>query len=115
MDIDQEIANHLDWIEVLVPLIGKEKVTEEELEAVTEHDKCALGQWLQSEEASGFRDLPEFEKLVESHEAFHKLAGRLIAAVGANQEGEAIESEEKFIAMSKQVIGYLQILRTKMA
>jgi len=113
MDIDQEITNHLEWIEVLVSLIGKNEVSEEELEAVTKHDTCALGKWLQSEESSNFKELPEFEKLVESHEAFHKLAGRLIAAVGNNQEGEAIESEEKFIAMSKKVIGYLHILQTK--
>ncbi len=115
MDIKQEIANHLEWIEVLVSLIGRDDVSEDELEAVTQHDKCVLGQWLQSEEASTFKDLPEFAELVESHEAFHKLAGRLIAAVGKNQESEAIDLEEKFIAMSKRVIGYLQILQQKKA
>jgi len=115
MDIDQEIANHLEWIEDLVSLIGKDEVTKEELEKITEHDKCELGQWLESEEASDFKELPEFEKLVESHAAFHSFAGRLIAAVGENQESEAIDSEEQFIAMSKQVIGYLQVLQNKKA
>jgi len=113
MDIKQEIVNHLEWIEGLVSLIDKDEVTQDELKTVTQHDKCALGQWLQSEEASNFKDWPEFEKLVESHEAFHNLAGRLIAAVGKNQEAEAMESKEQLFAMSKKVIGYLHVLQHK--
>ena len=53
----------------------------------------------------------EYQKLIKSHEEFHKLAGNLITAMQLNKEAEVIESHEQFIAMSQKVINYLQILQ----
>jgi len=111
MDIGQEITNHLEWIEGIASLLGKQEITEEELHSVTRHDQCALGQWLGSEASTEFKDLPEYHELVECHEAFHKLAGKLITALQLGNEAEAIASQEKFIAMSQKVIGYLRIIQ----
>lgn len=111
MDIGQEITNHLEWIETIASLLSGEEVTQEYLQVITQHDKCALGQWLNSEASMKFKDLPEYEKLIESHKAFHKLAGNLITASQLNKEDEAIESQEQFVEMSQKVVDYLHILQ----
>lgn len=111
MDIGQEIANHLEWMETIASLLGNEEITEEELEAITQHDKCKLGLWLNSESSVKFRNLPEYEKLIESHEVFHELAGKLIISLQLDKEAEAIEIETQFIETSQKVIGYLHILQ----
>ena len=113
MDIKQEIFNHLEWIEKIAALIGNEDLTEEDLHTITQHDKCALGKWLASDSAAIYRDLPEFEGLVENHDAFHKLAGSLISAFRQGNEQEAIKSGVEFIEMSQKVIGHLQSLQDK--
>ncbi|MEA3302405.1 MAG: CZB domain-containing protein [Pseudomonadota bacterium] len=111
MDIRQEITNHLEWIDAIASLLGNEDIEDEDLQEITQHDKCALGQWLNSEAPIEFGDLPELAKLIESHEAFHKIAGNLITTLQLDKEAEAIESKEQFIEMSKKVIGYLQVLQ----
>ena len=109
MDIGQEITNHLEWIETIASLLDSEEITQEELQVITQHDKCMLGQWLNSEASMKFKDLPEYEKLIESHKAFHKLAGYLITALQLDKESKAIESHKQFIEMSQKVIDYLHI------
>lgn len=111
MDIGQEIINHLEWIEGIADLLGNEENTAEELNAITQHDNCELGHWLESEDALKFMGLPEFEKLIGSHEAFHKLAGKLITALHLGKEAEALETQEAFVEMSQKVIGYLHVLQ----
>ena len=111
MDIEQEITSHLEWIETIASLLGGEEITQEDLQAITQHDKCALGQWLNSEDSMKFKNLSEYEKLIESHKEFHKLAGNLITALQLDKEAEVIESQEQFIEMSKKVIDYLHILQ----
>ncbi|MBG7600989.1 MAG: hypothetical protein IZT60_00390, partial [Gammaproteobacteria bacterium] len=53
----------------------------------------------------------EFEKLIESHDVFHKLAGSLITALQLGKEAKAIELQTQFIEMSQKVINYIQILQ----
>ena len=111
MDIRQEINNHLEWIENVVALIGRETISDEELAEVTRHDRCALGQWLESAEAAEFNEVPELEALKESHDEFHRLAGDLIKAVEAGEESQAVAFEERFVEMSRKVIAHLQALQ----
>jgi hypothetical protein len=111
IDIGQEIINHLEWIENIADLLGKEAITAEELEVITRHDNCELGHWLESEGTQGFKDFPEFKKLTASHEVFHKLAGSLITALHQGKEAEAIAAQEEFVETSQEVIGYLQALQ----
>lgn len=111
MDIAQEINKHLEWIETISSFLGKEDITKEQMDEITQHDRCALGQWLASENAQPFKDLPELAELEESHDAFHRLAGDLINAVEAGNEDEASAAQERFIAMSQQVITYLNMLQ----
>jgi hypothetical protein len=111
MDLGQEITNHLEWIEDIASLLGNEEFSEQDLQTISQHDNCALGKWLDSDESQEFKDLPEFEQLVESHDAFHKLAGDLIAALQQGKEEEVIVSQDQFLEMSQSVIGHLQVLQ----
>lgn len=113
MDIGQEINKHLVWIEDIASLFGSEGVTEDKLREISQHDQCALGQWLDSERSAKYQSLPEFEALKVNHEAFHKLAGELVAAIRAEEEEQAMASYEQFILMSQTVIGHLKLLREK--
>ena len=111
MNLGQEITKHLEWIDTIASLLGSEEITEENLQVITQHDKCSLGQWLNSDASTEFKNLPDFEKLIESHDAFHKLAGNLITALQQGKESEAIELQAQFIEMSQKVISYIQILQ----
>lgn len=111
MDLRNEIINHIEWMENVASILGNEEITEDEVLALTQHDKCALGKWLDSEASSEYKQLPEFESLVQSHSAFHKLAGNLITAVQLGKEDDAVESHKQFIEESQKVVGCLQILQ----
>jgi hypothetical protein len=113
MDIRQEITKHLEWIERIASLLGNEDVTQEELHEITQHDKCALGQWLRSDASRKYRNLLEFQNLIDSHDEFHKLAGSFIAVFRQRNESEALKLEAQFIEMSKKVISYLHVLQEK--
>ena len=111
MDIAEEIDKHLQWIERVVSLIGDDNVTAKDLEEITQHDRCALGQWLNAVGSEKFKDVPELERLKESHEAFHKLAGDLVTAVEAGEESEATSSQQQFVNKSQQLIESLHVLQ----
>jgi hypothetical protein len=113
MDINQEITKHLEWIERIASLLGNEDITQDELQKITQHDKCALGQWLRSDSSRRYQNLVEFQSLIDSHDEFHKLAGHLISALRQGEEDEALKSEAQFIEMSQKVIGFLHLLQEK--
>ena len=110
MDLKLEITNHLDWIDDIVGLLESEQISDEQLQSITRHDTCALGHWLNEEASQKFRDVPELEKLIESHAAFHDLAGKLITALKKDDEIEAIDAQQQFIERSQEVIAYLRVL-----
>ena len=111
MDIQQEIENHLEWIESVAALLTDETLAEEDFKEITQHDQCLLGQWLQSEEAMHLKDMPDFQQLIDSHEAFHQLAGKMIKSLQQGEESAAIENEAAFLEMSQELIGHLQMLQ----
>ena len=111
MDLTREISNHLEWIDSIASFLNNEEFSEEDLQEITRHNQCELGQWLDADESSMFKDLPEFQQLQASHEQFHKLAGDLISALQQGDENQAIAAQEKFILMSHEVITALQSLQ----
>lgn len=111
MDINQEINKHLAWMETVVTLLGSEQANQQEIDEISRHDLCALGQWLESNASQEIGDTPELAELKHAHEAFHNLAGQLISKLHAGSESEAIKAEEDFIMMSQAVIGHLQHLQ----
>ena len=111
MDLAQEIENHLEWIDSIASLLEVEEFSDVDFQKITSHDACELGQWLSSEGADLYGKLPEFSQLIDSHEAFHKLAGEMIAAIRSGDEKKAVELEEGFISMSQEVVGHLQHLQ----
>lgn len=115
MDITQEISNHLEWVDSVASLLGNFELLDEDYEEITQHDKCKLGEWLNSAEASVLKDYAEFDALVESHEIFHLLAGALIATAVSGNEEESLGVQQEFLEKSHEVIGHLQNLQAIMA
>ncbi|MBL8470378.1 MAG: CZB domain-containing protein [Rhodocyclaceae bacterium] len=115
MDIDQEILKHLDWIESLVSLMGKQNVSNEEILEVSTHDRCQLGRWLESEDLSAYKDFPDLDALKDSHKAFHRFAGQMVRAVRANDEMQALAAQDGLLAKSREVMDYLAAMQAKCA
>lgn len=111
MDLTQEIATHLRWIEGVAAMLGGESLSDEAIHEIAQHDRCELGHWLDSEQARGLHELAEFQALLESHKTFHSLAGQLIAQLQQDNEAEALQIGEKFIERSEDVISHLQALQ----
>jgi len=111
MDLAKEIENHLEWIDSIAALLEVEEFSDVDFQKITSHDDCELGHWLSAEGSELYNTLPEFNKLIDSHEAFHKLAGELVAAIRAGDEKKAVEVQEGFISMSQEVVGHLQRLQ----
>ena len=111
MDLKQEITNHIRWIDSLASLLDSDELTEDKLNAISEHDKCALGKWLISDESKDYQGRPEFKELVDSHKAFHELAGSMVAAVQLDEEAEVLVLQTQFLEESQKVVGYLQQLQ----
>ena len=111
MDLEQEIENHLEWIDSIASLLEVEEFSDVDFDKITNHDDCELGHWLSTEGSELYKALPEFNELIDSHEAFHKLAGELVAAIQAGDERKAVEVQEDFIRMSQEVVGHLQRLQ----
>lgn len=115
MDIDQEIAIHLEWIESLVSLIGAESIPDEAIEELSHHDRCEMGRWLNSDESSAFRDFPAFGDLKANHQAFHSVAGDLIKAFRAGDEPRVEALQDAFLTASRNVIAHLTALKAHAA
>lgn len=111
MDLAQEIDNHLQWIDTIASMLDKESLSDDELHAITQHDNCALGHWMDSDASNDLKDTEEFKLLAESHDAFHRLAGDLIIALQHGNETETVQAQEQFLGMSHEVIGHLQMLQ----
>ncbi len=115
MDIKQEIAKHLEWIEQISSMIGNDTITDEQISELSEHNRCELGKWLSTVESQQLRDFPEFGKLEDNHKTFHVLAGRLIATLRDGDEEQALATGRAFIEISQQVVAHLQALDTHVA
>lgn len=111
MDLKQEITNHIRWIDSLASMLDSDDLTDETFNAISEHDKCALGKWMISEESKEFQGLAEFEELSESHKLFHELAAEMVEAVQLDQETDVLVLQEQFIEESQKVIGHLRRLQ----
>ena len=75
MNLEREISDHLEWIDAVASLLGEEQIPAERLQVISSHDSCSLGKWLQSDAPGELRASAEFDRLTESHERFHQLAG----------------------------------------
>lgn len=115
MDLDQEISNHLRWIEGVAAMLGGETLSDQAIGEIAQHHACELGHWLDSEDSGAFHGLDEFQALLESHQSFHALAGQLITLLQQDNEAEALQTGVRFIECSEDVISHLRALQAREA
>jgi len=113
MNIDEEISNHLQWIELVASLLSPDAPDDGEIDELTSHDQCSLGHWIESADAQKYRDSDTFQQLDKSHAAFHDLAGDLVILAQQDSMEKAEEVEERFIHLSQEVIEALQAFKAE--
>ena len=87
MDLGAAIDAHTQWRVKLKAAISRgEKL---DASTISQDTKCELGRWLSGEGRSRFGSKPEFQKLVNSHRAFHDAAGKVASAVNAGKTADA--------------------------
>jgi hypothetical protein len=111
MEIEREIARHLEWIEGVSTLLGSSELDADRLATISRHDHCALGQWLASDEAESYAAPATLAVLRQRHGRFHRLAGELIAAAQQDKETDALALQQAFLETSHQLILDLNGLR----
>ena len=114
MNIDQEIDNHLQWIETVASLLNNEPLQETEMQELTRHDVCSLGQWMTSADAAKYQSQPVFQALEDVHRQFHQAAGELVAALQKDDEEAAFAAQQAFIRLSHGVVEQLMALKEAM-
>jgi hypothetical protein len=113
LDFDQEIDNHLQWIDNVATLLNNENLDADEMRELTRHDHCSLGQWMASSQADTLRQTEAFRLLEESHQHFHHAAGDLVVALQQDNEQAAMQAQDRFLQLSQQVVEHLALLREK--
>jgi len=87
MNFDEAIQKHAEWKLKFRSAISKR----EQLDSATisKDNCCQLGQWLYGEGKSKFSAMPEFQKVVALHKAFHVEAGKVSQLINAKKYSEA--------------------------
>jgi hypothetical protein len=88
------IDAHIKWKERLQDHIQGSSSEDLKVEVISRDDLCALGIWLTSEGKAHYGHLPGFETVRRSHAAFHRHAGKALAAANSGRRQEAIDMLE---------------------
>lgn len=114
MDLDQGLEQHIKWKTVLRRYIDAPTAAPLDAETIERSDRCELGRWILTEGAR-FSDNAEFQKLRETHAAFHQCAAEVVRRVQANDTSGAKEllgPESRFSTLSRLITQQLQKLKT---
>lgn len=93
MNFDEAISAHVEWkvrLRVHLAEPGQKTLTPEE---VASDDRCVLGRWIYGEGA-GYASDGAYQKLVEEHRAFHRLAADIVRAANEGRASQAQDSLE---------------------
>lgn len=114
MDFEKAKQAHFDWKRKLSDYL---KAPNGSLKAadVSVDNKCDLGKWIYGEGAA-FKELPEYQQLVDLHKQFHKAAAEVVAKADSGQkvtEDIAVGSQSEFGKASSGVILCINRLTAK--
>lgn len=87
MDLDSAIGAHGEWkVKLRHAIARKEKV---DVATIAADHQCALGKWLHGEARSKYGTLKSYTNCVHKHAEFHREAGKVAAAINAEQYSQA--------------------------
>lgn len=81
MDLEAAVSTHVAWRMKLRAAITKKE--QMDAAAIGSADRCDLGAWLAGEGKATAGRAPEYAALVQAHQAFHREAANVAAAVNA--------------------------------
>jgi Chemoreceptor zinc-binding domain len=114
MNFDDAVRAHSEWKIKLTDYI---KHPDHSLKAseVSVDNRCSLGQWIYGD-GEKYSTLPEFSKLKNEHQRFHKAAAAVItkADSGKDQTAEiALGSKSEYSAASSSVVSAIMAMKAK--
>lgn len=110
LDFSTVIMQHQSWVaRVRAMLDGTGTIDRGEL---TDHHKCRLGLWIDSDASAEYRSLADFEPLLSAHERLHALVREIVEIHERGDRAGADLKYPELIGLSKQVVGYLDALRS---
>lgn len=89
MDFNSAVTVHLEW-KLKLRLYIKNREGNLNPDEVCKDNLCKLGKWLYSDGSAKYASLPEYQKIVEVHKEFHRVAGDIIRRANL---GEDVEEE----------------------
>ena len=114
MNFDDAIMSHSEWKMKLTKYIKHPDHSLKSAE-VAGDAKCALGQWINGE-GKKFAAIPEFSKLKNEHQHFHKAAAAVIAKADSGQDQSAevaLGAKSEYAAASAAVVSALMAMKAK--
>lgn len=112
MELQDALVSHLDWkVRLRTALADRQSVN---LDAASDHEHCALGQWLRGEASVRFGHLASYHACCDLHEQFHLEAGQVVRCIDEQREAEArarLGMAGSFSSASSALIGALKRLR----
>ncbi len=102
-------ADHVLWKKRLIDIVdGSADVSELEL---TDHTRCRLGRWYQSDASAELQGLPEWAELDHWHRQVHSAGIAAAEAVQAGDKARAVQQVMVLEEASEEVLRLLQALR----
>jgi len=104
MDLDTAFKKHGGWIEQFCTAIFNQDTLDIEIYENDNH--CELGNWLHGEGKTKYGKLNAYSRLVSSHAAFHKVAGKVVLAINAKEfkQAEHLLSENGEFAIASDMV-----------
>ncbi len=111
--IDSAILAHSQWLTRLRVAI-EDGASQFDPDIVMTDNRCELGKWLYEEFPRSERNTEAFERIRQTHAAFHRNAAKILRLALNGQRDLALESMKvhgEFIALSTRLIALLKELR----
>jgi Chemoreceptor zinc-binding domain len=114
MNFDEAIRSHSEWKMKLTKYIKHPDHSLKSAEVAIDN-KCALGQWINGE-GRKFASLPEFSKLKNEHQRFHKAAAAVITKADSGQDQSeeiCLGAKSEYASASSAVVSGIMAMKAK--
>lgn len=112
VDVNQEIARHLQWKENIIWLLQHESDAFLPPQIIYDHEHCSLGKWLRTEEAKICLEPQQLLKLSELHGRFHAMAGTIVTLAEQKKLTDVENLENRLTALSTEIIELLDSIQS---
>jgi methyl-accepting chemotaxis protein len=103
MNFEEAVKKHAEWrLKFRIAISKKEQM---DAATIGQDNCCQLGQWLYGEGKTRWGSNPAFQKVLDTHKAFHVQAGQIAGLINAGKytEAEAALGNDAYTRASNEV------------